>query len=88
MAKILTREEWQAAKPPFATTRITYDTWGDTHFDICLKWIEEHCEGWVWFARNDKTFVFGLKSDATLFDLWLEEGIVERERFSVDGKAE
>ena len=87
MAHLLTPEEWRVQKPPFAFTRITYESWTGTHFDLCEKWILEHCEGWVWFNRGDKTFVFGLQSDATLLDLWLEEGIVERERGKVDEKS-
>ena len=86
MAKMLTREEWRAVKPPFAFTEINYESWTDTHFDFCEKWIEEHCEGWVWHERRDKVFVFGLKSDATLFDLWLEEGVMTRERGNVEAK--
>lgn len=86
MARLLTTEEWRAQKPPMAFTRIKYPSWTDTHFDLCEKWILEFCEGWVWFPRKDKTFVFGLKSDATLFDLWLSEGVVERERGDVSPK--
>lgn len=86
MAKMLTPEEWRVQKPPMAFTRITYSSWTGTHFDFCEKWIVEHCEGWVWHNREDKVYVFGLKSDATLFDLWLEEGVMDRDRGDLSSK--
>lgn len=86
MARLLTPEEWRIQKVPMAFTRITYSSWTDTHYELAEKWILDHCEGWVWFNRRDKVFVFGLQSDAAFFDLWLEEGIVERERGHIAAK--
>lgn len=86
MAKLLTAAEWAAQTPPMEVTRIVYESWTDTHYEVAEKWVIENCEGWVYFKRHDRFFIFGEASDATMFELWLEEGILERDRFSVGGK--
>jgi hypothetical protein len=86
MGRLLTDEEWRVQTPPMEVTQIKYESWTDTHFEIAEKWIIDNSEGWVYFKRQDRFCIFGLASDATLFDLWLEEGILDRERGSIKAK--
>lgn len=76
MGKILTAEEWKEIRPPICWKKISRDfNWGEAELDLALKWAGANCEGWVY--RLDRTFIFGDKSDATVFELWIREDILE-----------
>ncbi len=84
--RMLTREEWLEVPAGFVWLEVDYPSWGEIHYEICTKWIIEHAEGWAYLYG--KFFVFELDSDKTLFRLWLEEGLLERESGGVKKKEE
>ncbi len=77
MGKLLTEAEWKDVRPPLYWRKLTSDyQWGNIEFDIATKWVAENIEGWCYLEKP--MFVFEHPHDAVIFEMWLQQDILDK----------